>query len=192
MSNSGVPKNFDFEIKKTIEVNKTMTLLDLNGSKKNFLTEFIIIAKDPTKKYLAVVTNQDDLDKGILTFEQSEEQGKYSRKVIYQENEHLNHYIAIKKLLDDKSPDPILCDVIIQLQELPAIEQSSLRPSPEEELNEQNETILDEKIDPRMREELTEEFSKLTIPQSNDNTFTFGIICLIVFVVLVSYKFLKK
>ena len=122
--NSHTPDLTVFEIKKIIEVNKTMNLLDLNGSKINFQSEFIITAKDSSKNYSATVVNQEELDQGTFNFENSVE-GKFTRKVIFQDNKHQNHFVAIKKLSNDRSTDPIICDVVITLQELPSIEQSS-------------------------------------------------------------------
>jgi hypothetical protein len=194
------------ELKKTIEVNKTLNLLDINGSKKNFQSEFIVMAKDPTRKYLIAIVNQEDLDVGNLKFEASEENGRYARKVIYQENKLQNHYLAIKKTPDDTSPTPVICDVIIQLQELPAIELSRLPEGPVPDEPEGVESSLEssplEKIDPEMKAELQREFSKLSKKSEetkneedgggNPPVFTFGIICLVLFAVLISYKFLKR
>ena len=178
--NSHTPDLTVFEIKKIIEVNKTMNLLDLNGSKINFQSEFIITAKDSSKNYSATVVNQEELDQGTFNFENSVE-GKFTRKVIFQDNKHQNHFVAIKKLSNDRSTDPIICDVVITLQELPSIEQSSL---PQDELS-----------TPEIREDLQKEFAKIRNEETNEGGnifFTFGMICLILFVILVAYKVLKK
>jgi hypothetical protein len=116
-----------FEINKTIEVNKTMTLLDLNGSKTNFQSEFFIKSKDPSKNYLISIVNQDELDEGQIDFEETTN-GQIAKKLIYQENIQKNHFLIVKKNKNDVSEAPIICDVIIKLSELPKIEQSMLRP----------------------------------------------------------------
>ena len=179
--NSHTPDLTVFELKKIVEVNKTMNLLDLNGSRINFQSEFIITAKDSSKNYSATVVNQEELDQGTFNFENSID-GKFARKVIFQDNKHQNHFVAIKKLSNDKSTDPIICDIIVRLQELPSIEQSLL-PPPEEIST------------PEIRDELQKEFAKIRNEEKNEGRndfFTFGIICIILFIILVAYKVLKK
>lgn len=104
------------EIRKQIELNNTMTLLDLNGTATRFKSEFVITSKNPSRKYLIAVVTQTQLDNGDdIPFLLSEDQGVFARKVTYNLDVHLNHFISIKKQLDDADPDPFLCDVYIRL-----------------------------------------------------------------------------
>jgi len=114
-----------FEIKKEISVNSIMQLIDLNGSKKNFRSKFILETTDPSKKVSVCVVNQDELDNGKINFEETE-RGKYARLVTYQNDKHTNHYIAVKKHSDDKDEKSVDCVLIIHMNELPAIKKDNL------------------------------------------------------------------
>jgi len=106
-----------YEVKKRISATNLMQLVDINGTKKNFQSDFVVTLDEPIRKVSICVINQNQLDNGELNFEETEN-GKYSRRVIYKKNEQLNHYIAIKKHPSDKSSENINCDLIIHLQEL--------------------------------------------------------------------------
>ena len=110
-----VINNTVYEIKKQVEVTNLMQLIDLNGTKKNFQSDFVVSVNEPNKNVNICVINQNQLDNGEFDFEQSEN-GKYSRRVIYKKNQHLNHYIALKKLTNDT--DNVTCSLVVQLQEL--------------------------------------------------------------------------
>ena len=108
------------ELKTTIQVDKTMKLLDINGKKINFTSDCIVVPKkQKNASFHICVVQQDDLDSGSIPFEVFQE--NFSRRVTYEspEEEHKNHYIAVKKLSTDTSTEPIECDVIIRLTELP-------------------------------------------------------------------------
>jgi|LauGreDrversion4_2_1035121.scaffolds.fasta_scaffold00284_31 hypothetical protein len=109
--------NTVYEVKKRISATNLMQLIDINGTKKNFQSDFVITLEEPIKKINVCVINQNQLDNGDFDFEETEN-GRYNRRVVYKKNQQLNHYIAIKKHHSDKSPDNINCDVIIHLQEL--------------------------------------------------------------------------
>jgi hypothetical protein len=112
--------NVIYEVKKELSISKIMQLIDLNGSKKNFQSEFILEIVDPNKKVNICVLNQDELDNGKINFEETE-RGKYSRRVTYQNNKHINHYIAIKKHMDDNDDKNVDCVLVIHMKELPPI-----------------------------------------------------------------------
>lgn len=119
-----------YEVKKEINVGNTMQLIDLNGTKKNFSSEFIFQTEDPSKKVNICVLNQDELDNGIINFEESH-RGKYSKRITFQSprNEHVNHYIAVKKHKEDQDETPVKSYLVIHMKELPPLPQS---PSHEE------------------------------------------------------------
>lgn len=122
--------NTVYEVKKRISATNLMQLIDINGTKKNFQSDFVITLEEPIKKISVCVINQNQLDNGDFDFEETEN-GRYNRRVVYKKNQQLNHYIAIKKHHSDKSPDNINCDVIIHLQELePDVPSSPLSTKP--------------------------------------------------------------
>ena len=101
-----------FEVNKDMELTSMMQLVDLNGTMVNFQSDFTITTPDDV---LVAIVNQQQLDNGELQFDKA---GKsYSRRVTYQENEHQNHYIAIKSLPSQTAK----CHVTIRLRELPPL-----------------------------------------------------------------------
>jgi len=167
-----------FEINKTVEITKTMTLLDLNGTKVNFQSEFLISSKDPSIKYLIAVVNQDELDEGNINFEESID-GQMSKKIIYQENVHKNHFLSIKKHKNDISEEPITLHVVIRLSELPKIEQTILKKN----------TFLEES-DNIVHENFLNRLPQNNLYKKNTNNYylVFGILCLII----ACFIFLKR
>lgn len=124
-----------YEVKKRISATNLMQLVDINGTKKNFQSDFVVTIDEPIRKVSICVINQNQLDNGELNFEETEN-GKYSRRVIYKKNEQLNHYIAIKKHHSDKSSENISCDLIIHLQELePEVMEEDIMEYDESSLN---------------------------------------------------------
>jgi hypothetical protein len=107
-----------YEVKKEIEINKIMQLIDLNGTKKNFQSDFIFQLVDPSKKVSICVINQDQLDNGEILFEETQ-QGKYSKRIIFKNDKHVNHYIALKKHPSDKDDEPVKALLVAHLKELP-------------------------------------------------------------------------
>jgi hypothetical protein len=120
-----------FEVNKEIEVTPMMQLVDLNGTKVNFQSEFTV-STDPSKKIGIAIVSQEQLDNGDIRFEPIEEGGTYSRRITYQKNAHQNHFIALKKL--DKDETPVTARVIVRLKELPFLHEEP-RPEPRQERN---------------------------------------------------------
>jgi hypothetical protein len=195
------------EVRKQVELNNTMTLLDLNGTIKSFKSEFIISSKNPTRKYLIAIVTQDQLDKGDIQYVLSEQDGKFSRKVSYHLPEHLNHFLAIKKEADDKNEEPLICDVYIRLTEESPIdpeEETKLYPIRRADLEEkaqESKSILKESLSEEMRNELTKEiYEKYVLEnlKNSENTegtniFTvIGSICIVSVILLLVWKSLNQ
>jgi hypothetical protein len=109
------------ELKTKVEVDKSMKLVDINGKKINFQSDCIVQSSSKEPFQIAIV-NQEELDNGQINFEIFNK--SFSRRVRYESenNEHINHYIAFKKLKNDKDQDDektISCDIVIRLKELP-------------------------------------------------------------------------
>lgn len=103
------------ELKTSIEVEKSMKLIDINGKKINFQSD-CIVKGNPKNPFKIAIVNQNELDNGDINFEVCS--GNFSRRVTYEsaDNEHLNHYIAFKKMPNDENP--VKAEVIVQLTEL--------------------------------------------------------------------------
>ena len=143
-----------FELKKELSVSNIMQLIDLNGSKKNFESKFILETTDTSKKVSVCVVNQYELDNGKINFEETE-RGKYSRRVTYQNDEHMNHYIAVKKHTDDRDEKNVDCVLIIHMKELPPLPKDNRQ----EELNDDDndEQIQTSRLNPGMTENKKED-----------------------------------
>jgi hypothetical protein len=121
-----------YEVEKDIKVNSVMQLIDLNGSKTNFQSDCLITNVDPSKKVLVAIVNQDELDIGNINFEPIEDNGKYARRITFQENVKKNHFICIKKH-NSEEQDEIDCHIIIRMKEIPPkIEQPVKKQAPEQ------------------------------------------------------------
>jgi hypothetical protein len=105
------------ELKTTVEVEKSMKLIDINGKKINFRSECIVTPTSDEPFYIAIV-NQNDLDNGDVNFEVCN--GVFSRRVTYEseDDEHINHYIAFKKLPSTDEKKLIKPNIIVRLTEL--------------------------------------------------------------------------
>jgi hypothetical protein len=143
-----------YEMKKDIEVTNFMQLIDLNGSKVNFQSEFIISLKNPSEKILVAIVNQEQLDNGDINFEPSEN-GKYARRITFQENEHQNHFIALKTI--NNSETPVKCLVVVKLKELPMIERE-----PEE---------VEQNLNPDISENVKKNLQEQLFNLKNDNEY---------------------
>ena len=111
------------ELKTKVEVDKSMKLIDINGKKVNFQSDCIVQSSSKEPFQIAIV-NQEELDNGQVNFEIFNK--SFSRRVRYEseKNEHVNHYIAFKKLKNDKDSNDektIPCDIVIRLKELPMV-----------------------------------------------------------------------
>jgi hypothetical protein len=142
-----------FEVNKEIEITPMMQLVDLNGTKVNFQSEFTV-SSDSNKIGIAIVS-QEQLDNGEIRFEPMEEGGTYSRRITYQKNAHQNHFIALKKL--DKDETPVPARVIVRLKELPLVKE-------EPERTVQNNIPRDRAFDeqPAMRNDIQKKLSSLS------------------------------
>ena len=105
------------ELKTTIEVEKSMKLIDINGKKINFRSECIVTPTSDEPFYIAIV-NQTDLDNGDINFEVCK--GVFSRRVTYEseDDEHINHYIVFKKLPSTDEKKSVKPNIIVRLTEL--------------------------------------------------------------------------
>ena len=105
------------ELKTTIEVEKSMKLVDINGKKIHFRSECIVTPTSDEPFYIAIV-NQNDLDNGDVNFEVCK--GVFSRRVTYEseDDEHINHYIVFKKLPSTDEKKLVKPNVIVRLTEL--------------------------------------------------------------------------
>ena len=121
-----------YEVTKEVEAVDTMQLVDLNGSKINFQSDCLVATKDPSKNVMVAIVNQDELDNGEFKFEPTEE-GKYARRVTFDENIKKNHFLCIKKHPSD--PDETTsCNVIVRMKEIPpkkVVEKREMRKVPE-------------------------------------------------------------
>jgi hypothetical protein len=119
------------ELKTKVEVDKSMKLIDINGKKINFQSDCIVQSSSKEPFQIAIV-NQEELDNGQINFEMFNK--SFSRRVRYESenNEHVNHYIAFKKLKNDKDNDEktIPCDIVIRLKELPMTQKRIPTPTP--------------------------------------------------------------
>lgn len=131
-----------YEVNKELSVSKIMQLIDINGTKKNFQSQFILETKDPSKKISICVVNQDELDNGKINFEETE-RGKYSRRVTFQNDKHVNHYIAVKKHPEDKDDANVDCLLVIHMKELPPPVQEKIPDPPNLNPNMSDETKED-------------------------------------------------
>jgi hypothetical protein len=189
-------------IKSTVEVDTVKKLIDLNGSKVNFYSEFMIDSKNPKRNFLVAVLDQDDLDNGSLNFEPSTN-GQFARSIIYQNNVLKNHFIAVKRLPDDKSKEALVCDVIRVLEKLPMIEQSKLKEQNISPETEEKKMISDDVpsdisetklYETEINQDYNQQLEKLI--QSNQKkgvdytspSFIIGIICLLLFFLLLLKK----
>lgn len=158
-----------FQLKKELSINNIMQLIDLNGSKKNFESKFILETTDPSKKVSVCVVNQDELDNGRINFEETE-RGKYSRRVTYQNNKHMNHYIAIKKHPDDKDEKNVDCVLIIHMKELPSLNSNiDMNMSMNDEEIQENTSRLNTGMDEDKKEDIRKALYNLRDSQHYNN-----------------------
>ena len=143
-----------FEVNKEIEITPMMQLVDLNGTKVNFQSEFTV-SSDSNKIGIAIVS-QEQLDNGEIRFEPMEEGGTYSRRITYQKNAHQNHFIALKKL--DKDETPVAARVIVRLKELPFLREEEPRPEPQRNIP--RDKAFEEQ--PSMRNDIQKKLSSLS------------------------------
>lgn len=133
------------EIKKDVKLNNVMQLIDLNDNQKTFRAEFIV--QSDLKPFKACIVNQDQLDNGQIIFEDCMD-GKFARRIVYQDSTPLNHYIALK------ADQEIDCKVQIHISPIPPISSNNIPQIPPQ-------------MDVQTREELGKELEQL----SNDKEY---------------------
>jgi hypothetical protein len=114
-----------YEVKKDLTLSSNMQLVDLNGTRPNFQSDVVCRAANPAHKFRACIVSQEQLDCGDVKFENSEN-GKYARRVTFQEDRHVNHYLAVRSEGGDTD---IQCHVVVRLRELPSPPSQSSQPS---------------------------------------------------------------
>ena len=118
---------------KVVEVSKSMNLIDLNGSKKNFKSEIHVKAKRPIDRYMIAIVSQNDLDnedEKKINYVGCDDNGEFHHTFTYKQNVYLNHYLVLKKKIEDNSFSPIICDVELKLTEIEMTELKPYHPPP--------------------------------------------------------------
>jgi hypothetical protein len=208
------------ELKTTVEVEKSMKLVDINGKKINFQSECIVTPTSDEPFYIAIV-NQNDLDNGDINFEVCK--GGFSRRVTYEseDDEHINHYIAFKKLPSTDEKKLVKPNVIVRLTELDKPQKtpvflpnepimsminepshgsshgpiSTPLPSPSSSLSSSlsSSPSLTNQIDPRDVEMLKEKLYELSLSNDyNNQSALYRNIAIGCFIVVILFVILKK
>ena len=194
-------KNSDtLELKTIIEVDKSMKLIDINGKKISFKSDCFVKPKNPNDIFKIAIVNQNDLDNGTINFENFN--GKlFKRRVTYEseDGEHVNHYIAFKKMPTDVSENTISCEVIIRLTELdqsnpqPGHSSTQLHSKPELEQLHSKPELEQLQSKPELEQlhskpELEQLHSKPELENSSSFYRNFGFFCLIITLLLYILK----
>ena len=153
------------ELKTKVEIDKSMKLIDINGKKISFQSDCFIKPNNPNDTFYVAIVNQNDLDQGTINFDvfdQAKEGVTYKRRITYesQDGEHLNHYIALKKLPKNMTEHPIQAEVIVRLTELqsqPQMQQPQKQPQMQ---------IQQPQMQPQMQQQL---YSPLNIQYDDEN-----------------------
>lgn len=103
-----------YEVKKAVTLTPNMQLIDLNGSRQNFQSDVVARTTKPNQSFRACIVNQEQLDNGEISFETSDN-GKYARRVTFQDDRMVNHYLAIK------GEEGTECSVVVRLREMPPL-----------------------------------------------------------------------
>jgi hypothetical protein len=202
------------ELKTTVEVEKSMKLVDINGKKINFQSECIVTPTSDEPFYIAIV-NQNDLDNGDINFEVCK--GGFSRRVTYEseDDEHINHYIAFKKLPSTDEKKLVKPNVIVRLTELDKPQKtpvflpnepimsminepshgpiSTPLPSPSPSSSLSSSPSLTNQIDPRDVEMLKEKLYELSLSNDyNNQSALYRNIAIGCFIVVILFVILKK
>jgi acetyl/propionyl-CoA carboxylase alpha subunit len=180
------PTSPTLEVKTKVEVDKTMKLIDMNGKKISFRSECIVKPNNPNDKFYIAIVNQNDLDSGNINFEVLDRE--YKRRITYEseDGQHLNHYIVMKKMPNNSTEAPILCDVIVRLTELETKEPEPIYSKieyKEEEKEEIKEKLLELSNSSEYKEKEIEH--KLEKDESKFNYRNIGFFCIIVFVLYI-------
>lgn len=192
------------ELKTTVEVEKSMKLIDINGKKINFRSECIVTPTSDEPFYIAIV-NQNDLDNGDVNFEVCK--GVFSRRVTYEseDDEHINHYIAFKKLPSTDEKKLVKPNVIVRLTELDKPKKTPVFLPNEPIMSVLNSpkgsnppisttpSLSPSQIDPQDVEMLKEKLYELSVSNEYNNQSTlYRNIAIGCFIVVVLFVILKK
>lgn len=183
------PTSPTLEVKTKVEVDKTMKLIDMNGKKISFRSECIVKPNNPNDKFYIAIVNQNDLDGGNINFEVLDKE--YKRRITYEseDGQHLNHYIVMKKMPNNSTEAPILCDVIVRLTELETKVPEPIYSKIEykEEIKEDKEEIKEKLFELSNTNEYKEEIKekKEIELESAFNYRNIGFFCIIVFVLYI-------
>ena len=173
------------EKKQIIEVNKTFSLIDLNGSKKNFISEVFVKARKSVDRYVVSVCTQDELDEDKIKFYNCDENGEFHTKFSFKENRTLHHYLVIKKTKDDKSNEPIICNINVKLKEIEVseVKLEDILPQPAPPVQTTEVQQNDQKM---------ELYKKLIEEKENSGNINMYFIVSIISAILFIYLFLNK
>jgi hypothetical protein len=200
-------------IKKEIKATSVMQLIDINGEKVAFQSDCLISTKDSSKNILIAIVNQDELDNGDINFEPSEN-GKYGRRVTYQDNIRKNHFLCIKK---KPSEEDVECDITIRMKEIPIVNETvnikpnvprkipdTPEPTPrfnykkrvhfddnEKEMSRGDRKELQQKLQTLRESREYYEKDDRPVPQNNPY-YQVSLICLFLFIIIMSYKMFNK
>lgn len=180
---------------KTIQVMKTMQILDLNGSKTDFVSDVSLAAAQPI---LVAVVSQDQLDQGALNFVATSADGRFQQRVTSRSDgkKYQNYFLALKKDPADPTDTPVSCDVAINLRPLSDEEQVSPIARPD---------LLAPSTNPALKDELTKELYEtfvskpdfVTDPnvadvaqtENKDMFYTIGVIAVVLFFLVLARKY---
>lgn len=148
-----------YEVKKAVTLTPNMQLIDLNGSRQNFQSDVVARAAKPTQSFRACVVNQEQLDNGEISFETSDN-GKYARRVTFQDDRMVNHYLAIK------GEEGTECSIVVRLREMPPLPNQPTLPTPEaseaSEASTEEETPELANLSPNTRGDLQQQLRQLS------------------------------
>ena len=184
--------NPTLEVKTKVEVDKTMKLIDMNGKKISFRSDCFVKPNNPNDKFYIAIVNQNDLDSGNIKFEVLDKE--YKRRITYesQDGEHLNHYVAMKKMPNSTTEAPILCDVVVRLTEIepePLYSKIEYKEDLNSKLHELSNLEEYKENEEENEEEDNEDKEDKEDKEENKNeTFNYrnvGIFCIIIFVLYI-------
>jgi hypothetical protein len=193
-------------VKKIVEVNKTSTLLDLNGTKKNFTVNIKVKAKFPINRYVVAIVSQDQLDDNKFKYYNCDEDGEFSYKFSYKENKFKNYYLILKKKKDDTSENPVICSIDIESTELEVseVKKNDLQQQKNQQELQKQEQLQQQQLQQQQlqqqqlqqqidQKDFEEKQQILNLIQSTDsNISTYKTITIICFVCIILIFYLKN
>jgi len=113
--------------KKTYFLSDRPQLIDLNGNHVNFIVEFKVEAKDPTKTFQTIVLTQEQLDTMDLEkMEMKQAKGQIGGTIKANNNKYQNYFLILRNALDG---DPVEVEVNLHIQTPPPVENHSSKDS---------------------------------------------------------------